>query len=346
MQNLISFDKISKSFKKNEVLKNISFNIKEGEFFGLIGPSGAGKTTILKIILGVYKPSNGKLSINDDKDITKIFGFASQENSFYEKLTVRENLLLFGELYRVDKSILRNRIENLLLVVGLKEAEDVLANNLSGGMKRRLDLACALVHDPDILVLDEPTSNLDPLLKKEILALIERIHLDGKTIIMSSHALEEIEHLCNRVLLLNKGQIIKIDSPMALRNSYSKTDEFILESFPGNYDLITRYLRSLDDVDFIRCKNGKLLFSSSYPKKTLQFIINLLNHLSENIVELRVNKIPFDEAFDILVKQNYYNEYGKAFVESYLKHGYSKDQIKEKLVERGWPTSIIVELLK
>ncbi|MBI3033190.1 ABC transporter ATP-binding protein [Candidatus Woesearchaeota archaeon] len=213
MQQCIEFHDITKTFGNVKVLRSLNLRIEEHDLIGLIGRSGEGKTTLLRTLIGFYKPDSGKI-IFKNKEITKntkilrnIVGFCTQENSFYPELTIEENLHFFGKLYGIKKTILKTRAEELLTLTELYEKKGTLAGEISGGMKRRLDFAIALIHDPEILILDEPTTGLDPIIRQSIWDLIEEINKQGKTIIVSSHLLDFIEDKCKKIAVLKRGDI-------------------------------------------------------------------------------------------------------------------------------------------
>jgi len=226
---------VTKKYGKQKILHNINLDIPQGEIFGIVGASGSGKSTLLKIITGnllpdsgdiVFEPknltkkANGKYlqSINNDvKSLKRTIGYSAQSPSFFDKLTCEENLKFFGQLYKIPKDIRTINTKILLRLVGLEDSKKKLASNLSGGMQKRLDLACALIHDPKILVLDEPTSDLDFLLRNQMWDLIKRIKEKGTTIIMSSHFLDEIEGLCDRIIILNGTRIKFEGNPLELK---------------------------------------------------------------------------------------------------------------------------------
>ncbi len=213
MNPIIQFSKISQRFKDTIVLNELNLTIFENEIFGLIGFSGSGKTTLLRDLMGFYKPTSGNIFYKDSdlthnhKVLKSKVGFTTQNNSFYFKLKVEENLKYFGRLYGLKKEILEKRIDELLHLVRLFEYKKILSSKLSGGMQRRLDFAISLIHDPEILILDEPTTGLDPIIRSEIWGLIQHIHKTGKTIIVASHLFDEIETYCSRIGIMSNGKI-------------------------------------------------------------------------------------------------------------------------------------------
>lgn len=226
----IQFVSVTKRFGKNTtVLDNLSLDIPYGEITAIIGASGSGKTTLLNILIGFIKQTSGKIFfqsrevLKDITNVSTIFGFASQGGSFYYELTVDENLMYFGRLYGLKTKDIKKRIDYLLKVLELENAKKSLGKSLSTGMGRRLDIACALIHTPKVLILDEPTEDLDPLLRKELITTLKKIRDDGTTIILTSHLLAELESLCDKIAILKNGKIVKIDSPSNLKKEY-KTD--------------------------------------------------------------------------------------------------------------------------
>lgn len=232
MEPLISFQGIDKGFGPISVLRNLNMEIKEKEIYGFIGKSGSGKTTLLRVLIGYYSIDSGKI-IYKGRDVTKrsavirkVVGFCTQENSFYPELTVKENLRYYGRMYDLSSRKLKEQVNHLLDLTDLKAAKNILAKRVSGGMKRRLDFAISLIHDPEILILDEPTTGLDPIIRKNIWNLIEKIKQDGKTIIVTSHLLDYIEKHCDRVGILNNGRIMKAESPAKLSKKHKSAKNF------------------------------------------------------------------------------------------------------------------------
>ena len=304
LSGTIKVNSISKEFNNNSILNNVSFSIPKGKIFGLVGVSGSGKTTLLKLIVGFYKPTKGSVSFDGkdvqkyNKAIRKSFGFASQENCFYGRLNVEENIRYFAELYGLTEDYISSRINDVLKLVGLYEARKTLADNLSTGMRRRLDIACALIHDPNILILDEPTEDLDPNLRKEVLSMIKTINKNDKTIIMTSHLLGEIENICDIVGVISNGKIVKIGSPEELKRQYSKDFEINLQTSSAKYNSILKGIKS----DKVVRKGNSITLYVKEPEKVLPKIISMTKKKKDKILSLKVGRPSLSEVFLSLTK--------------------------------------------
>ncbi len=229
MGKSIEMINISKSFGNKSVLKNVSLTAQAGEILCLLGPSGSGKTTLIRLITGAIKPDEGEIMINSkripDMSVIKSIGFMPQSDAIYTDLTGKDNLLFFGRLFKLPKDKLRQRVKEILELVDLQNDQNLLAANYSGGMRKRLSLAIALLHDPDILLLDEPTVGIDPVLRKVIWDQFEALRLAGKTIVVSTHVMDEAAR-CQRAALIYNGSLIENDS---LENLTAKTKNGCLE---------------------------------------------------------------------------------------------------------------------
>jgi ABC-2 type transport system ATP-binding protein len=206
-----------------KAVDNISFSVKEGEFFGFLGPNGAGKSTTIKILTTLLKKTSGSVSVagydvdTDASEIRKIIGVQSQETTVDGDLTGRENLILQGHFQQMDKGEIRERVAELLKLVELESAAGKRARNYSGGMKKRLDLATALIHKPKLLFLDEPTTGLDPQSRIAIWTYLEKLNKEGTTIFLTTQYLEEADRLCKRLSIVDFGKIVASGSPAELK---------------------------------------------------------------------------------------------------------------------------------
>jgi ABC-2 type transport system ATP-binding protein len=223
MNAIIQLNDLSKSFKTQNVLKNVSLDIRPGEIYGLLGPSGSGKTTLIKMMIGLELPSSGNVTFKGNKlkakEVYPSIGYMAQSDALYEELTAKENLAFTASLYGLKKERRKEQIKKVMEMVDLLPHLDKPVHQFSGGMKRRLSLASALLHDPDVLFLDEPTVGIDPVLRKEIWDGFHQLKQEGRTIIITTHVMDEAER-CDRLGLLQHGEIISSDTPAAIKTHY------------------------------------------------------------------------------------------------------------------------------
>lgn len=233
--NAIDIQKINKSFSAKPVLKNVSLTIKQGEIFGLLGPSGAGKTTLIKIILGQSQPDQGITQVLE-KDSMKLsredytnFGMVLDQSGLYERLRVYDNLKLYASLYQLKDQDIDEALRRVELLADKKK----VVAQLSKGMKQRLILARAIMHHPEILILDEPTSGLDPATTLKIHELLLDLRAQGTTLFLTTHNMEEASYLCDRVALLHEGVILECDTPRAICERYDHINKITVVTKAG-----------------------------------------------------------------------------------------------------------------
>ncbi|GGF20035.1 ABC transporter ATP-binding protein [Halobacillus andaensis] len=226
MKSVVDLQMVSHQFGKKIVLSNITLSINKGEIFGLLGPSGSGKTTVVKLITGLLKPSDGSVYINGEKMPSlaqmKRYGFMAQSDALYLELTGKENLDFFASIYRLNKQEKKQRIRKVMEMVDLTDHIDQIVETYSGGMKRRLSLAAALLHDPELIILDEPTVGIDPVLRKSIWDELRQLKDKGVTIILTTHVMDEAEK-CDRLAMLREGQVIAMNTPEKLKSDCHAT---------------------------------------------------------------------------------------------------------------------------
>lgn len=216
---MIEINGLTKSFGNRIVVDDLTLHIEAGETFGLLGPNGAGKTTTIRILTMLTKPSAGTVAINgwnlatEELNIKSVIGIVPQHINLDADLTARENLELHGRLHRMDAGERNKRIDELLEYVELADRSGDIVSSFSGGMKRRLMIARALMHRPKVLFLDEPTVGLDPQVRRRLWDLIRRLNGEGITVLLTTHYIEEAENLCRRVAILDKGRLIALNSP-------------------------------------------------------------------------------------------------------------------------------------
>jgi ABC-2 type transport system ATP-binding protein len=218
MPMAISVRGLSKSYGSIVAVNDVSFDVESGEFFGILGPNGAGKTTTMEMVEGLREPDNGDLSVLGlspwprNPALLPRIGVQLQASSFFERLTAREQIRTFASLYGIGA----RRADQMLETVGLSEHGDVRAEKLSGGQAQRLSIACALVHDPELVFMDEPTGALDPQARRNLWDLLRQINAEGRTVVLTTHHMDEAETLCDRVAIMDHGQILQLGPPAAL----------------------------------------------------------------------------------------------------------------------------------
>jgi ABC-2 type transport system ATP-binding protein len=301
------------------ILDKINLDIYEGEMLGIIGMSGAGKTTLLSSLIGVFPPLSGDVYFSHrTPDKKKVFksvnalkqyfrqrvGFSSQIASFYDKLTVVENLQFFASFYGLDKYTSEERIKILLDLFDLYLLKDKLAEALSGGMRKRLDMACAMINNPKILLLDEPTANLDPVLKKQMWALIQKINEKGTTVIIASHLVSDLEQYCDRLVILSEGKFVREGTPRELRGSISVGSKILLETSPGDYPKLAKLLKKKKVVTKALSKGDHLILYAPNGEKALNELMSAAHKLKERVISVEMNKPSLDDFFATIVEQN------------------------------------------
>ena len=231
----VSISHVSKAFKKQQVLNDVELQIENNEIFGLIGPSGAGKTTLIRLIIGAISADEGSIKIGDisipSLDALKIIGYMPQNDALYGDLSGYDNLMFFGRMYGIKESTLKQKAHEVLKLVDLENDSRKKVGLYSGGMKKRLSLAVALLAEPELLILDEPTVGVDPILRRKIWDQFRELKTQGKTIIITTHVMDEAE-LCDRVALVYSGGIIACDTVDALlnRTEHRSLEELFFES--------------------------------------------------------------------------------------------------------------------
>jgi ABC-2 type transport system ATP-binding protein len=279
--SILQVENLVKRYGNVEAVRGVSFNVAEGEVFGLLGPNGAGKTTTVEILEGLRAPDSGRVSVcgldpqEDPAKLKREIGAALQSTSLPEKLRVMEALKLFSSFYKRHRDP-----EELLKRFGLVEKRNAFYGQLSGGQKQRLALAMALVNDPQVLFFDEPTSGLDPQVRREIYDIVEELKREKKTIVMTTHYIEEAERLCDRVAIIDHGQVIALGSPRELKErSGDKTRVEVRLHKPDSPEI----LKKLEGVTECRELNGAYILQAQRPP---QAIVSLVKHLEAQGNEL------------------------------------------------------------
>lgn len=284
---MIRLEKVTKLYQRFPAVKDLSLEVKDGEIMGIIGHNGAGKTTTLKMIVGLISPTSGKVEVmgrdmaRESTYVKRFIGFLPEESSLYENMTVAEYLLFFSELYKMPQRKARKQIDVLLSSLQLSE-RDKLTGELSKGMKRKVAIARTLLHDPQVLILDEPNAGLDPLTSFFIINYLKSLRDQGKTILLSAHNLFHVEYICDRVAILKNGQLAVCDSMEAIRQSLGNRE----------YEVV---FKSDDRLDYEQ-KEGNYVFRTV----DVGEIASVLENISENnwaLVNLSVRESALEDIY-------------------------------------------------
>lgn len=298
--------KLVKEFDGLRAVNEVSFRVDEGEIFGFLGPNGAGKTTTTRMITGVIKPNSGTATIegidvvqNPTAAKEKI-GIAPEEANAYLDLTARGNMNLAGEIYGVPSGQLRSKVNDLLDTFGLLDRADTKVKGFSKGMKQRLILAMALINDPGILFLDEPTAGLDVESQRLIKDRIKELNEEGKTIFLTTHDIAEADRLCDRVAVINRGRIAAIDSPERLKTTIQSTQSVLVSFSSMNFD--PEDLRVLEGVEELEKEGDKWRLYGPEPGAIIEEVVSFVREEGLKILSLNTSGPSLEETFTHLTK--------------------------------------------
>lgn len=297
----IQVENLTKRFNGLIAVDNISFSINRGEVFGLLGPNGAGKTTIIAMLSTMLKPTSGSASVNNfdilknEDDVRKSIGIVFQDQSLDEELTAYENMDFHGRLYRIPEKIRQKKIMELLKLVELEKKKNIIVKTFSGGMRRRLEIARGLLHEPKVLFLDEPTLGLDAQTRNRLWEYIEKLNREkGITIILTTHYMEEADRLCDRVAIIDKGEIIALDTPEKLKEGIGG-DVITIKSPDG--DRLYSKINTLSWVNYAEPHDGSVTISLQNAEKHIAEIVNLASGNGIAIESISIHKPTLEDVF-------------------------------------------------
>lgn len=297
---MIQVNNLSKSFDSIQAVKEISFSIKKGEVFGLLGPNGAGKSTTINMMSSILKSDEGTIHINEknikqNPDACKqLIGVVPQEISLYDDFSAYDNLMFWGSLYKVPIKKLKQRIAVILDIIGLFERKDDLIKTYSGGMKRRINIAAALLHEPKILFMDEPTVGVDPQSRNRIFEIVEILNQQGITIVYTTHYMEEVERLCNRIAIMDSGKIVAQGTQAELQQQ-SNVKEAIEITFQSISETQKEQLKN--QLQLKITQNEEIITFECDVNKELSNIISSCNKISLKIEDIELKKVNLEAIF-------------------------------------------------
>jgi ABC-2 type transport system ATP-binding protein len=289
-------DNLRKTFNGFVAVDNLSVEIQKGEIYGLLGPNGAGKTTSIKMLTGLLKPDSGKVLINgkpaDKKDDRQSVGLCPQEIVLWNNLTCFEQLVFIAEMYNVSASLAGKRARHLLEKIGLADKSKKLVKTLSGGMQRRMNLLMALMHDPEILILDEPEAGLDPQSRVMVRDFIHSLS-KTKTVILTTHNMDEADRVCDRITIIDQGKMLVTDSPENLKKKIGKGDKLEIK-FSGSFTNTADITLLADEVEF---KENAMIFKSKAIVESIPLIIETLKGKGLTITGINLSENTLEDVF-------------------------------------------------
>ncbi|EDS78627.1 ABC-type multidrug transport system, ATP-ase compoment [Clostridium botulinum C str. Eklund] len=293
---------IVKRYGEHLAIDNASLSVMEGQIFGLLGPNGAGKTTMINIIVGLLKSYSGEISVfqknllRDEMYIKSQIGIAPQEAALFHDLTAYENVTFFGRLYGLKGKKLKDGVKEALEFTELWDRRKDYPKQYSGGMKRRLNIACAIVHKPKLIIMDEPTVGIDPQSRKHILNSIKKLNKMGSTIIYTSHYMEEIEELCNEIVIMDKGKVIAKGTKEELKELIATEDKVSIEVCNISYTIIDK-IKKIQGVKECVIDNNIINIISKNGSANLSEIIDAIVDYGGEINKINMDKPSLEGVF-------------------------------------------------
>lgn len=300
--SLLEVKDLEKQYKNVKAVNGISFDVKKGEVFGLLGPNGAGKSTTISMISTLFKPTRGDIYydgqsiLKTPKAIQEKLGVVPQEIALYPTLTGYENLRFWGQAYDIRGKELKQRIDDVSEIIGLKDKLKTKIKNYSGGMKRRINIGAALLHKPELLIMDEPTVGIDPQSRNHILETVLELNKEGMTIIYTSHYMEEVEYLCSRISIMDKGEIIASGTKDELIEIV-KGKKKINISFDNISDGLVDKLKDIEYINDIDVVDEELILETQNGETIFKDIIAKVSETNSSIMSIDIQKPNLESVF-------------------------------------------------
>jgi ABC-2 type transport system ATP-binding protein len=299
---VVEINNLVKRYKDFIAVDNLSLSIKEGEIFGLLGPNGAGKTTTINTILGLSKKDSGEVKIfgksmdKNEEEIKSNIGVVPQNIAVFSDLTAYENVEFFGKLYGLRGKLLKERVEEALEFTGLLDRKKDYPGKYSGGMQRRLNIACAIVHKPKLIIMDEPTVGIDPQSRNHILDSVRKLNEGGSTVIYTSHYMEEIEELCTDITIMDHGKVIAKGTKDDLKSLVSLEEKLTITLSSVNYTMVDE-VKKISGVKDCIVEDRNITVISKKDCRNLSRIIDVVNSSNSEILGIDVEKPSLEGVF-------------------------------------------------
>ena len=291
---ILQVKNLYKKYDKTEAIAGVDFSIKQGEIYGLLGPNGAGKSTLIKMIAGIENKDEGEIIFEEkERNINKYkrnMGILTQDIAIYPSFTAYENISFFCSLYSFKGKELKRRVEKSLEFVGLSDCKNKKAKEFSGGMMRRLHLACAIAHTPKLIIMDEPTVGIDPQSRNHILQSVKMLKDNGASIIYTSHYMGEIEEICDEICILDKGKIIAEGTSKYLKENFSKSNIYTI-ALKSKLENIEKYIIRVDGIENVSVDDKVIKCTYSNNNNTLQKLVNTICN-NGGVIESIKNELP------------------------------------------------------
>jgi ABC-2 type transport system ATP-binding protein len=299
---IIEVRNLIKRYNDFLALDHISFSIREGEIFGLLGPNGAGKSTTIGILSGLTGFDGGEVLFlgkkigRNEMDSKRELGIVPQDIALFEDLTAQENLDYFGRLYGLKGKLLKERVKEALAFTGLTERRKDRPKGFSGGMKRRLNIACAILHHPKLIIMDEPTVGIDPQSRNHIMQSIKELNRMGSTIIYTSHYMEEVEEICTKVAVVDRGRVIAQGTKEELKSLVSTEEKIMVELSTVNFTMVEG-IKKIESISECVVNGNRLDVVGKKGEKNVSRIIQVISESEADILSLNVEKPSLEAVF-------------------------------------------------
>lgn len=294
---------LTKKYKNFTAVDNISFKVEDGEIFGLLGPNGAGKSTTVSMISTVKAPTSGEIKVDNKSlkeksmEIKKIMGIVPQDIALYEALSAKDNLEFFGSLYGLQGKILKDRVSEVLEIIELKDKKDQAISEFSGGMKRRVNIGIALINNPKLLILDEPTVGIDPQSRNHILETVKRLNEErGMTVIYTSHYMEEVEYLCKRVAIVDNGKLIALGTKEELKEKLKVKDTLTVSYSKAAKDDLEK-VKNIMGTEKVRIDKDEITLLVDSKQRNIIDVVDEIKNLGIKLTSFKYDEVNLESIF-------------------------------------------------